>query len=494
MRFRPLLLLASAGLLSPGLVAAAPGAPVGAWRSAPSPATPVASDHTATLLPSGKVLVVGGVRPGDYAETHGAAQLYDPVAGGWSPIGAMGTARSHHTATPLGGGRVLVVGGMSGSHAHGASAASAELYDAATDGWHSAGSMRTGRFGHTATLLPSGKVLVAGGLVPGKSGQLTYSDSAELYDPASGAWAPAKSMPAPHAEHTATLLSNGTVLVAAGHRTTGPAEPALRDAQLYDPASDTWKTVPSLMRTARAGHTATLLPDGDVLLLGGSTQKDHGGGGHPTASAELYDHRTGTWRAAPSLASPRLAHTATLLLSGKVVVVGGLREEDDRRRVHPVESAELYDARSGSVDAGAITAPSSTSGRTMRSWIYGGHHTATLLATEPCGGLCGSLLVVGGSGKTAAQLYAPPGPLPGPGSPEAEAGAAPLGDQPEADAEATESNDPATVDDFASRAASKSSPSSGLPRAVTLALWAAASLVILAAAVLVWGRVLARRE
>jgi hypothetical protein len=115
--------------------------------------------------------------------------------------------------------------------------------------WVNIGSMVTARERHTATLLQSGKVLVAGGV--GHSGVLS---SAELYDPATGTWTETGSMGTPRGSHTATLLPSGKVLIAGGANYT---DGSLDSAELYDPASGTWTTTGS-MSTARGAHMATL--------------------------------------------------------------------------------------------------------------------------------------------------------------------------------------------------------------------------------------------
>jgi len=135
--------------------------------------------------------------------------------------------------------------------------------------WTATGSLITARYPHTATLLPNGKVLVAGG-----QDYSTIFASAELYDPASGTWTATGSLNTGRHSHTATLLPNGQVLVAGGPGTNGVTTAS---AELYDPASGTWMATGSL-NTARFQHTATLLPDGKVLVAGGSGD----------TSAELY--------------------------------------------------------------------------------------------------------------------------------------------------------------------------------------------------------------
>ena len=209
------------------------------------------------------------------------------------------------------------------------------------------GSLAAARVVHTATLLPNGKVLVAGG-----SGNSGFFASAELYDPASGTWTATGSLAAARQTHTATLLPNGKVLVTGGLNGSN-----LTSAELYDPASGTWTTTGSLA-AARYRHTATLLPSGKVLVAGGT-----GNSGY-LASAELYDPASGTWAATGSLATARYLHTATLLPNGKVLVAGG--QADGAY----LASAELYDAGLAFAASwqSAITAASfNTSGRLVLS-------------------------------------------------------------------------------------------------------------------------------
>ena len=145
---------------------------------------------------------------------------------------------------------------------------SAELYDSASGTWAATGNMATPRGqSYPATLLPSGKVLVAGGNDFG--GHNTFS-SAELYDPAAGVWTATSSLAAARSGHTATLLPSGRVLVAGG----GNNSSLLSSVELYDPASGTW-TASDNIGTPRSGHTATLLPSGRVLVAGGANSSGY---------------------------------------------------------------------------------------------------------------------------------------------------------------------------------------------------------------------------
>jgi hypothetical protein len=285
----------------------------GTW----SPATSMREargDHTATVLKSGKVLVTGGsIHDATGEPLTASAELYDPASNTWSPAASMGEVRHRHTATLLASGKVLVTGG-NGSYdiefGHGFPE-SAELYDPVSNTWSPTASMSRARSGLTATLLSSGRVLVTGGI----SGANDPSNpaSVELYDPASGTWSPARSMNAHRYGHVATLLPSGKVLVTAG--VTGVDVTA--SAESYDPVHDSWSPVAG-MGTPRMSHAATVLAGGKVLVSGGSRD-----GSSPTASVELFEPVSRTWSPAASLGTPRSSHRATLLANGMVLVTGG---------------------------------------------------------------------------------------------------------------------------------------------------------------------------
>jgi hypothetical protein len=299
----------------------------GTWSPTGS-LTNARADHTATLLPNGKVLVAGGNMPivGGGTAITGSAELYDPAAGTWSLTGSLTTARSGHTATLLANGKILVSGG----HASGAggATASAELYDPVAGTWSPTGDLSSPRYDRPATLLPNGKVLVAGGYGPGGD-----TATAELYDPVAGTWSSTGNLATARWFHTATLLPNGMVLVAGGF--TLPNAP-LASAELYDPVAGTWSSTGSM--SARSYFTATLLTNGTVLAAGGITIGT--GTGAPTASADLYDPAAGTWSSTGSLSTPRYLQTATLLPNGVVLVVGGHLYTSPFATI--TSSAELY--------------------------------------------------------------------------------------------------------------------------------------------------------
>jgi hypothetical protein len=162
------------------------------------------------------------------------------------------------------------------------------------------------RYGLSATLLPNGKVLVAGGWNGSQ-----YLSSAELYDPVTGTWATTGSMIAQRSFPTATLLANGNVLVAGSTDSSGPF---LTITELYDPTVGTWTRTGDLTNIQMA-FTATLLPNGKVLTTGSA--------GSYAFNSALYDPSTGTWTPTGSMNTNRMCNTATLLSNGKVLVAGG---------------------------------------------------------------------------------------------------------------------------------------------------------------------------
>lgn len=298
------------------------------------------TDHTATMLPSGKVLVVGGRK--SYSEAISSAELYDPVTGKFKATGSLITARSSHTATLLPNGKVLIAGGT-GSKENDA-LASAELYDSASGKFGKAGSLTTARFVHTATLLPNGKVLLAGG-----AGKVTNSiiASTELYDPKNDSFSNTGALIIARVDHTATVLEDGKVLFVGGYENSG--------AEIYDPTSGISREI-SHLAAPRQCHTATLLPNGMVLIVGGTD-----GRSGATSSVELYEPATATFIAIDSLDPARRWHSATLLPNGKVLIVAG----DDYDYLHPDAALYVPSPR----DSGASASPNEESNTSITTTL-----------------------------------------------------------------------------------------------------------------------------
>lgn len=238
--------------------------------------------------------------------------------------------------------------------------------------WESTGSLNISREDHTATLLTNGEVLVAGGF-----GASAVQATAELYDPATGNWSFTGSLNTHRFSHTATLLPDGTVLVAGGDDLSGGVAPA----ELYDPASGSWRSAGSL-NTGRYHHTANLLTSGKVLVAAGYRYPND------LASAELYDPATVTWSVTGNLNTARNQHTATLLPDGRVLVAGG------RRKTGALSSAELYNPATGTWSVtGSLN-------------IARYRHTATLLLDGKVL-VAGGVQVDGGNAIARTELYDP---------------------------------------------------------------------------------------
>jgi len=286
--------------------------------------------HTATLLPDGTVLVAGGLLNDRLdGQVLAAAERYDPVGGTWTSTAPMTQPRWGHTATLLSDGTILAVGGSNNA---GDPLASAELYEPRSDEWIATTRMTTGRGGHTATLLLDGRVLVVGGgddetNMEGEAGP--RSSSAELYDAVSGRWTRTGSMNQARNGFSATLLSDGRVLVVGG-------DGGFTGAELYDPSSEHWTGTGSMI-DGRFGHSATRLDDGSVLVAGGCACSDPRGA---LISAERYDAISARWTATGSMSTARIFHRAALTANGLVLVAQtGL--------VNDQPSSETYDANRG---------------------------------------------------------------------------------------------------------------------------------------------------
>ncbi len=270
------------------------------------------TDHTSVRLADGRVLVVGGVSPA--AVRLATAEVYDLTTGTWAPTGSMSAARRNPLAVALPDGRVLVTGGESAS---GAPLASSEIFDPVTGTFTATGSTLTPRTGPAVAALPDGRVLLAGGWYSN-----SYLASAELWDPVSGTWTATGPMASVRGDGpSASVLTNGKVLVAGGYAVDGPA-PA---AEVYDPATGTFSLTGNFNR-ARSGqgvHRAVTLADGSVVAT------DSFGG------IERYNVAAGTWQVVGQFSDSRTWYTASLLPNGKILVAGGFPG--------PLTSAELFD-------------------------------------------------------------------------------------------------------------------------------------------------------
>jgi hypothetical protein len=330
------------------------------------------TQHTATLLGDGRVMVAGG-RSQDATVALSTTELFDPKSGAWKPGPPMNAARAGHTATALLDGRVLVIGGSAPAAAEDGSnrfeaLASAELYDPKKNVWTRAQDLATPRNGHTSTRLLDGSVLVIGGARPTHQ----HLSSVERFDPVTGAFSERRPMAQGRWLHEAAVLGDGSVLVLGGrsnqldagapipkpgvaissverfdtatgvwHRVPELTEPRQRTAvvsfgrrvavfggqtgtgstnyvEWWEAGAEGWTQAPTHLTVPVAGHSATLLPTGDVLLAGGEPPS-----AVDTSRVQRWAHQTQGWCLAGQLKSSRKSHSATLLLDGSVLFAGG---------------------------------------------------------------------------------------------------------------------------------------------------------------------------
>ena len=377
------ILLAGGGVsTSPGVIAAVNSAelyrvnPNGASAAAATGSMLVArQDHRATLLPDGRVLITGG-QANFSAVPLSSAEIYNPATGTFSPTGSMGINRAMHTATLLSNGKVLIAGGFGTAVWH----ATGELFDPATGIFTPVfNTMFVGRRVHTATLMPNGKVLLAGG-----DDGVVITNTADVYDPFTNVFGPTGSpMTAPRWTHAATLLANGTVLISGGTPARGINAP-VATSEIYDPSTGLF-SVGGVLATARMYHTATLLPSGKVLMVAG-----YGTGGSLAANEELYDPATGISAVTPSMVYTRRYLHAATLVAGVVVVTGG-QGLGEAPGFGSERSVEVYYP----TDPPFQTASWALTGSLARDHTYG---ASTLLGD-------GRAMVVGGYDVPAGTVY-----------------------------------------------------------------------------------------
>ncbi|QES10364.1 Kelch-like protein 17 [Streptomyces venezuelae] len=303
----------------------------GRWSAAgPLPWERILSGAASGAVPlaDGRVMLAGGADTALTAQ-EGTA-FFDPRGGSWSPGRPMGTARRLHSTTLLADGRVLVTGGFTGANAYPVRPLdTAEVYDPASGDWSPAGRLREARCGHSATLLPDGSVLVAGGTGRRSADSERTLYSAELFDPALPGWSKAADMTDARSFHPAAALPDGRVLVAGGWvatRRDWRAGTALAYGECYDPATDTW-TPTGILTGPRAGHTLTALADGSVLATGGSDGEGGADGRldpYSKATVERWHPEAGgRWTREHDMPCGRTQHRAVRLRTGEVLVMGG---------------------------------------------------------------------------------------------------------------------------------------------------------------------------
>jgi N-acetylneuraminic acid mutarotase len=378
-------LATAAGLAVSGAAPIQASSAPGLWSNAAHLSTG-REEHTATLLRNGTVLVTGGTD--GRGKALASAEVYNPATNRWTPAGSMATARLDHTATLLPSGKVLVAGGLDASFPS-SSLASAELYDPTINAWSPAAPMIGARARQTATLLPDGRVLVVGGLsVALRQGGLWPSQptGAEIYDPKANRWSATAPMALYRLDQTATLLSDGRVLVAGGQ----DGLISFDSVEIYDTRQDRWFEAAPMV-TGRFGHAATLLANGDVLVAGGTYRTVvPSDSSAPLSSVERYDPTLDGWSTVSRMAEVRVEHTATALRGGMVLVVGATGQS----------RSAIYDP---------VHNIWSEVGPRMNRY----NHTATRLSN-------GKVLVVGGYGIESLDsvlLYDPNGEAPAPGPP-----------------------------------------------------------------------------
>jgi hypothetical protein len=324
------------------------------------------AEHATAALDDGTVLVIGGSR----AELNTASpwiERVDPRAGTVTRVGELAAGRAQGVATALGDGRWLLTGG---SLAEWIPGRTTELIAVGSEGSvrvSGTGDMSRRRIAHTATLLADDRVLVTGGFTTGEGAPAGISNSAELWDPATGRFRLLpRSMATARANHTATRLPDGKVLIVGGYSV--EASPPL--AEIFDPATETFTALATPGFASRAAHAAAALTGGDVLILGGENTS----GTATIGSVHRFHFGTGTMQALPDLLAPRRHAAAVLTADGSILLFGGTGSDDA-----PANTAERYTPAQGSHAIASMPA-----GRL--------EHGAVLLR----GPLAGKVLLVGG--------------------------------------------------------------------------------------------------
>lgn len=273
--------------------------------------------HTATALADGRVLVAGG-----FVATASpvGAELFNATTGQFVRTEPMTLVRHSHTATRLTDGRVLIVGGYGPGNEQ---TNRAEIFDPATNRFHATGALQQARSGHIAVLLTDGTVLVAGGVGPG----WTFLASAERYDPSTGRFSPTGAMRMARESHAGVRLHNGRVLVVGGHEGRRERIRLFASAEEYDLTTGRFSAVGD-MHIRRHKHDAVVMADGQVLVTGGSDERDDRGA---YRDAERYDPATQRFtRLQATMRRARYKHAGNSLLlpDGRVLIAGGANQAE----------------------------------------------------------------------------------------------------------------------------------------------------------------------
>ena len=289
------------------------------------------SQHTATQLEDGRILLVGGSKaPDDFLAE---VDIFKPTSGRIQSATPLHTGRHGHSATILDDGRVLIVGGY---NARDSWLIDAEIYDPASDTWTVTFPPSPHGVGHTATRMSDGRVLVVGGCI----GSGVCTERVEIFDPSNDSWQDAASLPSDRASHAAVMLQDGRVLIIGGGSAAGV--PLGGDAMIYDPIADAW-TATAPMITPRLFTQCILLRNGRVLVAGGTELSD------PTnetmaKGTEMFDPDSMTWIAAADINQPRYGHSLVMLKNGKVLAIGGTQSYSSMDQNSYRRQIEMYNA------------------------------------------------------------------------------------------------------------------------------------------------------
>ena len=322
--------------------------------------------HTATFLPNGKILLVGGSLESD--DFVADEELVDPATGSSNWTAPLHTMRHDHTATLLPDGRVLVVGGYSLPQGW---LDDAEVYDPASDTWTVVPPLFKHGVHHTATLMKDGRVLVVGGCI----GSGVCTDKVEIFNPKTNSWVDAEPLKSNRASHTAQLLTDGRVLIVGGSGANDLRVDS--DGVVYDPEKNNW-TATGAMSIPRLLAQSILLPNGRVLVAGGTVLEESSSNQISTNSVEVYDPASNTWTIASNLAEARYAFVLISLPNGQLLAIGGARNYEccwnENSFVHEVE---IYDPLTGQWHiAGDLPQPSAFSTGLLlpngKVWVAGG--------------------------------------------------------------------------------------------------------------------------